>query len=142
MVIIKGTQVYMPDKGGWHELSGLDMMQMMGRAGRPQYDTKGHGIIITQHADLQYYLSLNNMQLPIESQLLSLLPDMLNAELVLGSIQTRQDAVNWLGYTYLYVRMLRAPKQYGVAADEAEEDQLLEQRRVDLVHSGLMLLDK
>lgn len=42
--------------------------QMMGRAGRPQYDAEGEAIVITQHAELQYYLSLNNQQLPIESQ--------------------------------------------------------------------------
>lgn len=141
-VIIKGTQVYNPEKGMWDELSPMDMMQMVGRAGRPQYDKSGHGIVITQHSELQYYLSLNNQQLPIESQLLSTLPDLLNAELVLGTIQTRQDAVNWLGYTYLYVRMMRAPRLYGISPDEAEEDKLLEQRRVDLVHSALMLLDK
>jgi len=141
-VIIKGTQVYNPEKGAWGELSPMDMMQMIGRAGRPQYDKFGHGIVITQHSELQYYLSLNNQQLPIESQLLSCLPDLLNAELVLGTIQTRQDAVNWLGYTYLYVRMMRAPRLYGISPDEAEEDRLLEQRRVDLVHSALMLLDK
>lgn len=41
---------------------------MMGRAGRPQYDSEGEAIIITQHSELQYYLSLNNQQLPIESQ--------------------------------------------------------------------------
>mmetsp|Transcript_75394 Transcript_75394/g.157134 ORF Transcript_75394/g.157134 Transcript_75394/m.157134 type:complete len:2169 (-) Transcript_75394:248-6754(-) len=141
-VIIKGTQVYNPEKGAWDELSPMDMMQMIGRAGRPQYDKSGHGIVITQHSELQYYLSLNNQQLPVESQLLSVLPDMLNAELVLGTIQTRQDAVNWLGYTYLFVRMVHAPRLYGISPDEAEEDKLLEQRRVDLVHSALMLLDK
>mmetsp|Transcript_16957 Transcript_16957/g.39591 ORF Transcript_16957/g.39591 Transcript_16957/m.39591 type:complete len:2174 (-) Transcript_16957:228-6749(-) len=141
-VIIKGTQVYNPEKGMWDELSPMDMMQMLGRAGRFPYDKTGHGIVITQHSELQYYLSLNNMQLPIESQLLASLPDHLNAELVLGTIQTRQDAVNWLGYTYLYVRMLRAPRLYGISPDEAEEDHRLEQRRVDLVHSALMLLDK
>lgn len=42
--------------------------QMMGRAGRPQYDAEGEAIVITQHSELQYYLSLNNQQLPIESQ--------------------------------------------------------------------------
>eukprot|EP00429_Kryptoperidinium_foliaceum_P049989 CAMPEP_0176116146 /NCGR_PEP_ID=MMETSP0120_2-20121206/58331_1 /TAXON_ID=160619 /ORGANISM="Kryptoperidinium foliaceum, Strain CCMP 1326" /LENGTH=2173 /DNA_ID=CAMNT_0017450395 /DNA_START=42 /DNA_END=6563 /DNA_ORIENTATION=+ len=141
-VIIKGTQIYNPEKGAWDELSPMDMMQMMGRAGRPQFDKSGHGIVITQHTELQYYLSLNNQQLPVESQVLSTLPDLINAELVLGTIQTRQDAVNWLGYTYLYVRMMRAPRLYGISPDEAEEDRLLEQRRVDLVHSGLMLLDK
>ena len=43
-------------------------MQMFGRAGRPQFDTEGEGIIITSHSELQYYLSLLNEQLPIESQ--------------------------------------------------------------------------
>lgn len=83
-VIIKGTQVYLPEKGTWSELSPMDVLQMMGRAGRPQYDTAGHAILITQHSELQYYLSLNNQQLPIESQMISCLPDMLNAEVVLG----------------------------------------------------------
>lgn len=46
-VIIKGTQVYNPAKGSWQELSPLDVMQMFGRAGRPQYDTQGMGVIIT-----------------------------------------------------------------------------------------------
>jgi len=47
--------IYDPEKGKWAELSALDVMQMMGRAGRPQYDTRGEGIIITTHAELQYW---------------------------------------------------------------------------------------
>uniref|UniRef100_A0A6Q2XC58 U5 small nuclear ribonucleoprotein 200 kDa helicase n=1 Tax=Esox lucius TaxID=8010 RepID=A0A6Q2XC58_ESOLU len=86
-VIIKGTQVYSPEKGRWTELGALDILQMLGRAGRPQYDTKGEGILITSHGELQYYLSLLNQQLPIESQMVSKLPDMLNAEIVLGNVQ-------------------------------------------------------
>ncbi|KAG2152619.1 P-loop containing nucleoside triphosphate hydrolase protein [Suillus bovinus] len=38
-VIIKGTQIYNPEKGRWVELSSQDVLQMLGRAGRPQYDT-------------------------------------------------------------------------------------------------------
>ena len=34
-VIIKGTQVYSPEKGAWTELGPLDVLQMLGRAGRP-----------------------------------------------------------------------------------------------------------
>uniref|UniRef100_A0A8C9YZV2 BRR2 homolog n=1 Tax=Sander lucioperca TaxID=283035 RepID=A0A8C9YZV2_SANLU len=86
-VIIKGTQVYSPEKGRWTELGALDILQMLGRAGRPQYDTKGEGILITSHGELQYYLSLLNQQLPIESQMVAKLPDMLNAEIVLGNVQ-------------------------------------------------------
>ena len=61
-VIIKGTQIYNPEKGRWTELGALDVMQMLGRAGRPQYDSKGQGILITNHSELQFYLSLMNQQ--------------------------------------------------------------------------------
>ena len=141
-VIIKGTQMYNPEKGGWDELSFQDVMQMMGRAGRPQFDTFGEGIIITQHSELQYYLSLLNQQLPIESQFVKNLADALNAEVVLGTVQDSRDAVNWLGYTYLYVRMLRNPNLYGVGVDALEDDPTLEMRRADLIHTAATQLDK
>ncbi|KAM7391571.1 hypothetical protein PAMP_022252 [Pampus punctatissimus] len=141
-VIIKGTQVYSPEKGRWTELGALDILQMLGRAGRPQYDTKGEGILITSHGELQYYLSLLNQQLPIESQMVCKLADMLNAEIVLGNVQNVKDAVNWLGYTYLYVRMLRNPTLYGVSHDDRGSDPLLERRRMDLVHTAANVLDK
>lgn len=141
-VIIKGTQVYNPEKGRWVELSALDVLQMLGRAGRPQYDTKGEGILITNHSELQFYLSLLNQQLPIESQFVSKLPDMLNAEIVLGTVQHLQDAVNWLGYTYLYIRMLRNPTLYGVSHDAIKADPLLEQHRADLLHTAACCLER
>jgi pre-mRNA-splicing helicase BRR2 len=141
-VIIKGTQIYNPEKGKWTELSPMDILQMLGRAGRPQYDKRGEGVVITGHAELQYYLSLLNQQLPIESQFISRLADNLNAEIVLGTVQNVKEAVTWLGYTYLYVRMLRAPTLYGVPADQIERDRLLEQRRYDLIHSAATLLAK
>ena len=57
-VMIKGTQVYNPAKGSWTELSPLDIMQMVGRAGRPQFDDSGVGILITTYGELQFYLSV------------------------------------------------------------------------------------
>ena len=70
---------------------------MLGRAGRPQYDTKGEGILITNHSELQFYLSLMNQQLPVESQFINKLADNLNAETVLGTVQNAREAVQWLG---------------------------------------------
>ena len=140
-VIIKGTQIYSPEKGSWVELSPQDVLQMLGRAGRPQFDSFGEGIIITTQAEIQYYLSLLNQQLPIESQFVSKLADNLNAEIVLGSIRSRDDGVEWLGYTYLFVRMLRSPGLYSVGA-EYENDDSLEQKRVDLIHSAATVLEK
>ncbi|KAL2892261.1 DExH-box ATP-dependent RNA helicase DExH12 [Bienertia sinuspersici] len=141
-VIIKGTQIYNPEKGAWTELSPLDVMQMLGRAGRPQYDTYGEGIIITGHTELQFYLSLMNQQLPIESQFISRLADQLNAEIVLGTVQNAREALNWIGYTYLYIRMLRNPTLYGLAPDVLDKDLTLEERRADLIHSAAIILDK
>ena len=141
-VIIKGTQVYNPEKGRWTELGALDVLQMLGRAGRPQYDTKGEGILITQHSELQYYLSLLNQQLPVESQLVGKLPDMLNAEIVLGNIQNVKEATTWIGYTYLYVRMLRNPTLYSISYDNIKEDPLLESHRANLIYTAASILDK
>jgi pre-mRNA-splicing helicase BRR2 len=141
-VIIKGTQMYNPEKGRWVELSPLDIMQMLGRAGRPGFDTEGEGIIVTQHSELQYYLSLMNQQLPIESQLVAKLPDMLNAEVVLGGVGTLRDAADWLGYTYLHVRMLQSPETYGVTVEELSLDPQLLQRRLDLAHAAATALDR
>ena len=61
------------------------------------------------HSELRFYLSLFNMQLPIESQYVATIADNLNAEIVLGTVTNLQEAANWLGYTYLYVRMLMNP---------------------------------
>lgn len=97
-VILQGTQLYDPKAGGWRDLGMLDVMQVrlggnvsnfflayyrglvflqfawfhciqiFGRAGRPQFDKSGEGIIITSHEKLAYYLRLLTCQLPIESQ--------------------------------------------------------------------------
>ena len=40
-VIIKGTDIYDPNQADSRDLSILDVQQMFGRAGRPQYDTTG-----------------------------------------------------------------------------------------------------
>lgn len=53
-----------------------------------------------------------------------------------------QDAADWLGYTYLFVRMLRSPSVYGVPLGAVDSDPLLLDRRMDLVHSAAVLLDK
>ncbi|EKX73191.1 U5 small ribonucleoprotein-specific helicase, putative [Theileria equi strain WA] len=152
-VIIKGTQIYSPEEGCWTELCPLSVQQMMGRAGRPQYDKEGKGIIITSHEKLQFYLSLNNQQLPIESQIISKLPELLNAEIVLSNISSLEDCVSWLKDTYLYVRMRMSPELYGIElhvdGDSGTEpldheliDNLVLERLRDIAHTALSTLDK
>lgn len=76
----QGTQVYDAKKGSFVDIGILDVLQIFGRAGRPQFDNQGEGIIITAHDKLSHYLSLLTRQSPIESQFISSLTDSLNAE--------------------------------------------------------------
>lgn len=137
-VIIKGTDVYSAEKGRWDRLPPQDLLQMLGRAGRPRYDTHGEGIVITNQTDVQYFLAILNQQLPIESQFVSMVVDALNAEVVSGSIKSRKDAVNWLSYTYLYVRALVSPELYKVT-DVGPDDSLFHFRD-SLAHSAFSVL--
>ncbi|OLY81608.1 putative helicase mug81 [Smittium mucronatum] len=114
-VIIKGTQVYSLQKGGYSDLSVLDIVQIFGRAGRPQFiGDYGIGYLITEHDKVDDYIRLISLQKPIESRAQKYLVDMLNAEIVLGSISSIDEAVSWLGYTFMFVRMRKNPIAYGV----------------------------
>lgn len=141
-VIIKGTQIYDPERGGFIDLGILDVMQIFGRAGRPQFDTEGTGIIITGHERLNHYLALMNRALPIESQFIKALPDHLNAEIVLGTVTNIREAIIWLSYTYLHIRMMKNPLAYGISALEKQLDPSLSSRRHDLILDAARRLDK
>ena len=81
-------------------------------------------------------------QIPIESQFMSRLADNLNAEISLGTVANMQEAVQWLSYTYLHVRMRKNPMAYGIPYDELEVDPSLSQRRADMIANAARALDK
>ncbi|PIA63068.1 hypothetical protein AQUCO_00200832v1 [Aquilegia coerulea] len=141
-VVIKGTQLYDPKAGGWKDLGMLDVMQIFGRAGRPQFDKSGEGIIITTHDKLAYYLRLLTSQLPIESQFIGSLKDNLNAEVALGTVTNVKEACAWLGYTYLFIRMKSNPLAYGIGWDEIIADPSLMSKQRSLVTDAARCLDK
>ncbi|VFQ81224.1 unnamed protein product [Cuscuta campestris] len=141
-VVIKGTQIYDPKAGGWRDLGMLDVMQIFGRAGRPQFDKSGEGIIITTHDKLAYYLRLLTSQLPIESQFINSLKDNLNAEVVLGTVTNIKEACAWLGYTYLFIRMKKNPLAYGIGWEEIIADPSLSMKQRDLITNAARALDK
>lgn len=124
------------------DLGILDVLQIFGRAGRPQFDKSGLGIIITNHDKLNHYLSLLTNQFPIESNFIQCLGDNLNAEVALGTISNVQEAIQWLSYTYLFVRMRINPLVYGLHYSDVEEDPSLEGKRRQLIHTTATALDK
>lgn len=48
----------------------------------------------------------------------------------------------FVGYIYLYIRMLRASSLYGVGYDMLKDDLFLQQRRKDLIYIVVLILDK
>ena len=73
---------------------------------------------------------------------MALLADNLNAEISLGTVTNVQEAVRWLSYTYLYVRMRKNPLVYGMKYQELKEDPLLEYKRTEIIQETARKLDK
>ncbi|XP_026299668.1 activating signal cointegrator 1 complex subunit 3 isoform X2 [Apis mellifera] len=141
-VIIRGTEIYDAKHGSYIDLDILDVLQIFGRAGRPQFDVSGHAVIITSHNKLYHYLSLLTNQIPIESNFIKYLADNLNAEIALGTISNVEEAIKWLSYTYLFVRMKLNFHFYGIPYRVILEDQNLEQKRRELIDQAAKALDE
>ncbi|KAK6456949.1 DNA-directed DNA polymerase [Scheffersomyces xylosifermentans] len=133
VVIVKGTQVYDAKQGGFVDLGISDVIQIFGRAGRPQYEKFGTGILCTTSDRLDHYVSLITQQHPIESKLSEKITDNLNAEISLGTVTNIDEGVQWLGYTYMMVRMRQNPFAYGIDWKELKEDPLLTNRRREMI---------
>lgn len=141
-VIIKGTEIYNSKQGAFVDIGILDVLQIFGRAGRPQYDKSGEGFIITSHDKLNHYLSLLTNQFPIESNFIQCLADNLNAEVTLGTISNIDEAIEWLSYTYLFVRMRINPQVYGINYTDVQDDPSLERKRREIITCAAINLDK
>ncbi|KAK8195009.1 Sec63 Brl domain-containing protein [Phyllosticta capitalensis] len=141
-VIIKGTQLYSAQEGKFVDVGILDVLQIFGRAGRPQFQDTGIGYICTTHDKLQHYLTTVTQQQPIESNFSKRLVDNLNAEVSLGTVTSVPEAVQWLGYSYLFVRMQRNPPSYGIDWAELMDDPQLVMRRRKLITEAARVLQQ
>ncbi|KAJ9596387.1 hypothetical protein L9F63_012595, partial [Diploptera punctata] len=114
LVIIKSTQHYV--NGAYHEYSETQILQMIGRAGRPQFDNSAVAIIMTQESRRNHYENLVSGNEPIESNLHKHLVEHLNSEVVLHTVTDIGYAMEWIRSTFLYVRALKNPTHYGISA--------------------------
>eukprot|EP00397_Hematodinium_sp_SG-2012_P000336 GEMP01000336.1.p1 GENE.GEMP01000336.1~~GEMP01000336.1.p1 ORF type:complete len:2004 (+),score=418.53 GEMP01000336.1:621-6632(+) len=140
-VIIKGTSIFDSQSGGFKQVGILDVMQIFGRAGRPQFDNVGQATLITDHKHLNEYIRLMNHQMPIESQFEKFIVNALNAEITMGNIASEKDAAEWLKYTYFFVRFYKSPTQYGITNRDYEEDPSLLAKRIEYVSAAAKKLD-
>nr|CDS15075.1 ATP dependent DNA helicase HFM1 [Echinococcus granulosus] len=111
LVIIKNTALYV--EGSTQEYTTRQMLQMIGRAGRPQFSTSATAVIMTTSAKKEYYEHWLEDAESVESSLHTCLIDHLNVEVALGRIQSMQDVNQWISGTYLAVRLVKNPLYYG-----------------------------
>ena len=110
LVIIKGTKSW--NSSEIQEYSDLDVLQMIGRAGRPQFETHGCAVIMTDSKMKQTYENLIHGTDVLESSLHLNLIEHLAAETSLETVYSIETAVNWLRNTFFYVRFGKNPAAY------------------------------
>ncbi|XP_045536662.1 ATP-dependent DNA helicase MER3 homolog [Papilio machaon] len=110
LVIIKNTQQYV--NGTYQEYSISTVLQMIGRAGRPQFDSEATAVIMTRLADKARYQALVGGCEPLQSYLHKRLAENLNSEVALGTVTDLAQCVQWVRSTFFFVRAARDPKMY------------------------------
>ena len=126
LVVVKGTQYFDAKIEGYKDMDLTDVLQMLGRAGRPQFDTSGIARIFTQDAKKAFYKHFLHTGFPVESSLHNVLDNHLGAEVSAGVITTKQDALDYLTWTFFFRRLHKNPTYYGleISAEEHRDSPL------------------
>jgi activating signal cointegrator complex subunit 3 len=112
LVVIKGTEFYDAPSKRYVDFPITDVLQMMGRAGRPQFDTVGIAVVMVHAPKKAFYKRFLYEPFPVESSLSDALHNHINAEIVSGTIKTKAHAVDYLTWTYFFRRLLCNPAYY------------------------------
>lgn len=115
LVVLKGTQGY--GDAGLQEYSSLEIMQMLGRAGRPGLESEACALILCPKERAQKYEKMVAGEEVLESSLHLNLVEHLNAEIGLGTITDLNSAKSWLKSTFLNVRLQQNPQYYNAESD-------------------------
>jgi activating signal cointegrator complex subunit 3 len=147
LVIVKGTEYYDAPTKRYVDYPITDVLQMMGRAGRPQYDHHGVAVIMVHEPKKSFYKKFLYEPFPVESSLPSQLADHINAEVAGGTVRSVQDAINYLTWTFFLRRLLQNPSYYGLdsVADDAVNaflSEMVNETLTALADAGCLSMDE
>ncbi|KAL0036137.1 hypothetical protein WJX79_005176 [Trebouxia sp. C0005] len=153
LVVLKGTRRWCSDGGetaGYQEYDRTTCLQMIGRAGRPQFDTEGVAVIMTQKQLVPRYQNLLHGAELVESQLKDSFPEYLNAEIALRTVTDVSVAISWLKGSFFYIRVRKNPAAYGIPGNKLTEssvekilkDQLILANVRELAKYGMVQTDE
>jgi pre-mRNA-splicing helicase BRR2 len=112
-----GTQSYSSTEHRYIDCPITDVIQMMGRASRPTIDASSKVTLFCESSKKEFYKKFLYTPFPIESHLDHQLADHLNAEIITKRIETVQDAVDFLTWTFLYRRITQNPNYYNLQGE-------------------------
>jgi replicative superfamily II helicase len=116
-VVIRDTKYHDP-LDGEVDMSPIEVLQMLGRAGRPDYDDVGYGWVISDSQEAERYRRLLSEGTPLESRLAEELDAHLVAEVATGTVTSFEDVFDWLDTTFYAVRARRRPDAYDYSSLE------------------------
>ncbi|GAA5919935.1 hypothetical protein JCM1841_000052 [Sporobolomyces salmonicolor] len=144
MVIIRGTKGF--NDGRSAEYTEMDIVQMLGRAGRPQFDTMGVACIMTEKESQHRYETLVNSQASLIFYCRFLhknLTEHINSEITLRTITNVASALHWLRSTFLFIRIAKNAPYYGIAngassSPDARLEEICVEAIKELVGDGIV----
>ena len=112
LVVIKGTQHWSSESTSWEEYTNATCLQMAGRAGRSRFDSEGVCVIMTEKGNARRYEDLVAGVEEVESNLIEYLPECLNSEIQLLTVNSLDTAMQWLESTYFVQRVRQNSRYY------------------------------
>jgi ATP-dependent DNA helicase HFM1/MER3 len=67
LVIVKGVQMWTGASTGFRDYTDIEIQQMIGRAGRPQYDTSAKAVIMCGSEKVKEYEAMAHSRTVVES---------------------------------------------------------------------------
>lgn len=119
LVIVKGTEFFDPAKRRYVDFPLTDLLQMIGRAGRPGHDESGVACVMVAEEKKNFYKKFLYEPFPVESSLASSLTDHMNAEIASGTLSSKKHCVDYLTWTYFFRRLTKNPAYYNVDVTDA-----------------------
>ena len=108
------TQRYDGQEHRYIDYTVPDMLQMMGRASRNDNGESPKCLVFCHTPKKDFYKKFLFEPLPLESSLSTYVADHLNAEIVSKTIETKQDCVDWITWSFLYRRLTMNPNYYNL----------------------------
>ena len=137
LVVVKGTEFFDPAKKRYVDFPLTDLLQMIGRAGRPGHDDHGVACVMVSEEKKNFYKKFLYEPFPVESSLAESLTDHLNAEISSGTLSTKKHCIDYLTWTYFFRRLTKNPGYYNVDVNDANG---INNFLKDLVHKTLAKL--